>query len=714
MIPERTVTKKKRWNPYGNRHMARAVVESSQSDKDSRIWYDASQALTAAADSIIRVIRDNARGSDIGSVGELGSVKRIAVEYASRVLDIAGCKGRPADGSDKGDGRFRAYAETTGHPGDYSPTREFALISKELDRSRDPESDEEISPDDIRKITGPISSIILQDITAEIAKRYDNPEYNQDSGLTGDFRAIMSDAAEKIARDISGKTDQGSPVIDRIQIYQLNDLTLEKIIKSYAGYIVNSTKAKSGDPESNRGAEEFGRYLTESGLDPQKESVRPGPDFMKFIEIRDKAIADIQADKKIDSDDPLIKAFGSICPFPELSYYLWTMVFGGNNGGFITDDTYQQNNSQKSKPRRLPLVASVYTAIAMHTHNAESYMRIADKIPESGDAPEGITDSQRILLDTANAITDTAASANIIDARKINNVIDSIYKEAPVVKSNVEMLPTAYSLYIDNTKLENAFSSIPDKIAENHILTNAQKKDIYDSLDRIAKSCNAYLQITLLLLNSDGANNERNAIYNAEQTSNLHILVYRIIHMQSIMHNNSISFSNSISSVFDPFHIKTANTDSKIRADIRRAAEMKLRKQIGAGAEHHDFSSPETDAPVSEFPEAVNSARNVISDIADSLAGHPAEKELRGILSDLELGTSAIRTVSGLSARIERVCALLGNGDTPEYRSEVNALRDIEQELSDAVDSRNANYSGMLDDANGSEEYRMNLQGEQD
>src|SRR5574344_2167446 len=98
MIPERTVTKKKRWNPYGNRHMARAVVESSQSDKDSRIWYDASHALTAAADSIIRVIRDNARGSDIGSVGELGSVKRIAVEYASRVLDIAGCKGSPADG----------------------------------------------------------------------------------------------------------------------------------------------------------------------------------------------------------------------------------------------------------------------------------------------------------------------------------------------------------------------------------------------------------------------------------------------------------------------------------------------------------------------------------------------------------------------------------------------------------------------------------------
>lgn len=707
MIPERTVTKKKRWNPYGNRHMARAVVESSQSDKDSRIWYDASQALTAAADSIIRVIRDNARGSDIGSVGELGSVKRIAVEYASRVLDIAGCKGRPADGSDKGDGRFRAYAETTGHPGDYSPTREFALISKELDRSRDPESDEEISPDDIRKITGPISSIILQDITAEIAKRYDNLEYNQDSGLTGDFRAIMSDAAEKIARDISGKTDQGSPVIDRIQIYQLNDLTLEKIIKSYAGYIVNSTKAKSGDPESNRGAEEFGRYLTESGLDPQKESVRPGPDFMKFIEIRDKAIADIQADKKIDSGDPLIKAFGSICPFPELSYYLWTMVFGGNNGGFITDDTYQQNNSQKSKPRRLPLVASVYTAIAMHTHSAGEYMDIADKIPESGDAPEGITDSQRILLDIANAITDKAASANIIDARKISNAIDDIYKEAPVVKLNVEMLPTAYGLYIDNLRLEEAFSSIPDKIAENHILTNAQKKDIYVNLDRLARSCNAYLQTTLLLLNSDGANKARDAIYNSEvRLHNFSHKIDQLIREYSITHNKSvISFTQNV---------QTASTDPTVRADIRRAAEMKLRKQIGAGAEHHDFSSPETDAPVSEFPEAVNSARNVISDIADSLAGHPAEKELRGILSDLELGTSAIRTVSGLSARIERVCALLGNGDTPEYRSEVNALRDIEQELSDAVDSRNANYSGMLDDANGSEEYRMNLQGEQD
>lgn|SRR5574344_16259 len=707
MIPERTVTKKKRWNPYGNRHMARAVVESSQSDKDSRIWYDASQALTAAADSIIRVIRDNARGSDIGSVGELGSVKRIAVEYASRVLDIAGCKGSPADGSGKGDGRFRAYAETTGHPGDYSPTREFALISKELDRSRDPESDEEISPDDIRKITGPISSIILQDITAEIAKRYDNLEYNQDSGLTGDFRAIMSDAAEKIARDISGKTDQGSPVIDRIQIYQLNDLTLEKIIKSYAGYIVNSTKAKSGDPESNRGAEEFGRYLTESGLDPQKESVRPGPDFMKFIEIRDKAIADIQADKKIDSGDPLIKAFGSICPFPELSYYLWTMVFGGNNGGFITDDTYQQNNSQKSKPRRLPLVASVYTAIAMHTHSAGEYMDIADKIPESGDAPEGITDSQRILLDIANAITDKAASANIIDARKISNAIDDIYKEAPVVKLNVEMLPTAYGLYIDNLRLEEAFSSIPDKIAENHILTNAQKKDIYVNLDRLARSCNAYLQTTLLLLNSDGANKARDAIYNSEvRLHNFSHKIDQLIREYSITHNKSvISFTQNV---------QTASTDPTVRADIRRAAEMKLRKQIGAGAEHHDFSSPETDAPVSEFPEAVNSARNVISDIADSLAGHPAEKELRGILSDLELGTSAIRTVSGLSARIERVCALLGNGDTPEYRSEVNALRDIEQELSDAVDSRNANYSGMLDDANGSEEYRMNLQGEQD
>lgn len=734
MKPERTVANKIRWNPYGSRGIRKVIIESGQDD-DDLTEEKADDALDEAVKKIIPVIRSYGKAEDsfgtamshmiddpYGNASEIirNGIKPVFAEYAKKVLILTGCKSGVSTGGSNA--RFTDYVSAAGGtPGEYAPTKMFDRVSKKLDLMNSDDTidglDNGISADDMFiPLTGGISicPVLVSDIANKLAKLIPLDSIKSGSASQGNddtqiFKGKMNDTAEAISRLISkytkpSDTNTVNRRLGKIQWTPEYTGEIYGIVRDYIDDIITYTKKHKDEQESDKHIDEFNRYLTISKRTPDG-TVVPGPKFDAFIDVRNDAIAEALGSVHADDSDEEFKYHClPICKrVPEIAAYLRARITDSDT---MNTDFINYDNTGKSK--RLPKVAEIYKKISEHKRNPEQYLSILKDIDDTGNVSGSITPNQQTVLLAAKKILEEAAT---IDASigTVEKSIDDIYTEAPSVNANTAILPKAYMLSINDTLIDSQFDSIPELISQSNPISTESKANIKQALTRIANECDAQLHLVMLLVYGPGASLERAALRSFEVDQNdLSLKVNRIINEYQASHNKRcISFVQDIAFAQN---IETTKSSPEVRQEKKKTNSQRLaaKYERQAGAKSSDdagINRALADAPISGYPEISKSAASTLSDIADGISDKPAAEAIRRISYDLNSEGSKIVTLADLAGRIADVCGLLGNGNNPAYRPEINGLRGLEQSLIDTAEAKENSPTDILDVVPGMEEY---------